>query len=345
MTSGHDPQQTHGTTRQPLATVSVDLDDTWAYLRSFGRSDWRQADTILPQAIERAVSVFDRFSTRATFFVVGRDLELPAVAAALKVAAQEGHEIANHSYGHDLRLHEASSGVIGADLDRSTAVIEAVTGRRPVGFRGPGYGLSVPLIEALRASGYLYDASFFASSVAALTRLYHRSKASATPPGESDALPDAAGALALPWAVRLGQRAFRWRWPDGGHLAEVPVSCMPGAGLPFHMTYLAWLAERSASLSNVYLRAALAACAMAGLRPSFLFHAADFLGAEQTPELQFFPGMRLPARAKSTLVDGVLARLRAGYELAGLGIWVDAHQAELAERPAPVRRPRESTSE
>ena len=60
-----------------------------------------------------------------------------------------------------------------------------------------------------------------------------------------------------------------------------------------------------------YLRAALAACRLARVQPSFLLHPLDLLSGDEVPQLSFFPGMGLPARRSSEAFAEVLRLLCA----------------------------------
>ena len=86
--------------------------------------------------------------TRATFFVVGRNVERYPDLAARIVAG--GHEIASHSYSHP-RLQFLPRAAAAAGLDRADAILRRLTGRSPRFFRPPGGGFSTGVL-ALAAS-------------------------------------------------------------------------------------------------------------------------------------------------------------------------------------------------
>jgi hypothetical protein len=54
------------------------------------------------------------------------------------------------------------------------------------------------------------------------------------------------------------------------------------------------------------------ACRVRAVAPSLLLHPLDFLGAEDEPQLAYFPGMRLSRVTKLTLLSEVLASLAEG---------------------------------
>lgn len=89
-------------------------------------------------------------SAKATFFMVGEQVERrPALAAEVLAA---GHEIALHGYRHRLQLRLGSNAV-AEDLDRGIEALAQATGRRPKLHRPP-YGIySHAGLAAARARG------------------------------------------------------------------------------------------------------------------------------------------------------------------------------------------------
>jgi hypothetical protein len=79
--------------------------------------------------------------------------------------------------------------------------------------------------------------------------------------------------------------------------------------------YISRFSER---LMVGYLRAALLACRLAGIEPSFLLHPLDLIDAKQEPRLAFFPGMDVPARRKADLFRRAIQMLREHYSLVNM---------------------------
>jgi hypothetical protein len=143
-----------------LAALSIDLDGLEHYHRIHGLAPHRRDDDpVHGKAIERFGELCARLGIRGTAFCIGRDLDRPAAADAIRRAAREGHEIANHSFSHDYALTRRPGAEIEAEVRRGGAAIERVVGLPPVGFRAPGYTLSAALIGAVAAAGYRYDSS------------------------------------------------------------------------------------------------------------------------------------------------------------------------------------------
>ena len=96
-----------------------------------------------PRWTPRILEILSEKGATATFFVVGRKAEEhPDVVRAI---LDRGHAVGLHSYAHD-RLFALRSGQrVRDDLERGIAVLEALSGRRPVLFRPP-IGHTNPII-------------------------------------------------------------------------------------------------------------------------------------------------------------------------------------------------------
>jgi hypothetical protein len=78
--------------------------------------------------------------------------------------------------------------------------------------------------------------------------------------------------------------------------------------------------------------------------PSVLLHPLDFLGAEDDPELRFFPGMNLPREEKRVLLDHVLSRLTHHFRVMPMRQHAEAVRGKFG-LPRPTRRPRPIAAE
>jgi peptidoglycan/xylan/chitin deacetylase (PgdA/CDA1 family) len=321
---------------QPLASLSLDLDDLWSYLRTHGDPAWRAFPSYLDRVIPLVLAFCDERALRLTLFVVGRDAARPAVATLLREVPRHGHEVGNHSYEHEPWLDRYDDARLEAELARAEAAIEAATGVRPTGFRGPGYSWSPRLLELLAARGYVYDASTLPTFIGPLARRYYFQSARLTPEerAERAALFGRFGDGFRPL------RPYRWPLPNGGTLLEVPVTTMPVLRLPIHLSYLLWLARRSERLMLAYLRGALALCRALDVAPSYLLHPLDLVSGEEVPALRFFPGMDLPGSRKREIARRVLGELTARYRMVPLGEHAQsvlAHDALPSAAAAPAR--------
>lgn len=297
----------------PLAALSLDLDNQWSYMKTGNILGWESFPSYFDVAVPRLLSTFDRHRLRATVFVVGQDAALDKNHAWLRKIAEAGHEIGNHSFLHEPWLNRQSDRAIKDELTRAHDAIAHATGQVPIGFRGPGFSLSTPILKTLAKLGYFYDASTFPTFIGPLARAYYfvTSNFSRT---EKETRSNLFGSLAD------GLRPLNpYRWNLGADgLIELPVTTIPLIRAPFHFTYLSFLAGVSPTLALAYFRVALLMCRLAGVQPSLLLHPLDFLGHDDVDCLSSFPGMRLHSQTKQALMDKVLAVYARSFEVVPL---------------------------
>jgi hypothetical protein len=317
---------------KPLASLSLDLDNEWSYLKTHGDPGWEALPSYLDVAVPRVLELLARRGLGITFFVVGQDAALARNREALARIVPAGHEIGNHSHRHEPWLHLYSEAQLEAELVEAEDAIEAATGRRPDAFRGPGYSLSETTLRVLLRRGYRYDASTLPTFVGPLARAYYFVTARLDPE-------ERAKRAKLFGSLRDGLRPlrpYRWRLAEGT-LLEMPVTTLPGLRVPIHLSYVLYLSTFAPALASAYFAGALRICRAAGVEPSILLHPLDFLGAEDVHSLRFFPGMQLPRSAKLERVEECFARLQAGFDVRPLG----EHAAAVAARSdLRLREPR-----
>ncbi|MCF7787848.1 MAG: polysaccharide deacetylase family protein [Prosthecobacter sp.] len=292
---------------KPAASISLDLDNLWSYLKTQGAPGWESFPCYLDQVVPRILETLDRCGQRITFFIVGQDATMESNRVVLKSIAAAGHEIANHSFMHEPWLHLYSREQIQQEIRDAENAIAAVTGQTTHGFRGPGFSTSPLVREVLSERGYAYDASSFPSALGPVARLFFflNSRLSADEKAQRKGLygrfSDAFGPL----------QPFVW---ENG-LVEVPVTTMPLLRLPIHTTYLMFLAQKSEWLAKVYWNTAVTLCRVRGVAPSLLLHPTDFLDVQDVPQMSFFPGMKLPAKRKISLVEHMVRSLQRYWQV------------------------------
>lgn len=320
---------------KPIASLSLDLDNKWAYLRAHGIESWRNYPTYLDVVLPRIMRFCAERRLRITCFVVGRDAQRPENHDALTALAAANHEIANHSLNHYPWLHTLGREQVEAEICEAEEHIERATGQRPIGFRGPGYSLSHHVLNILAQRGYLYDATTLPTYIGPLARWYFRRTA-------SPEAADLASKREILGTFRDGLLPIKphVRQTNSGPIVEIPVTTFPLIRLPIHTTYLLYLWRFSPRLTSAYLRLALTACRLLGVRPSILLHPLDFLGREDEPDLSFFPGMTLPRDEKHRLLHELMTTLIGNFRV------VPLH--ELAEQAVPnlgiKKQPRASST-
>jgi peptidoglycan-N-acetylglucosamine deacetylase len=317
---------------RPLASISLDVDNLWSYLKTHGDAGWESRPTYLPVFSPIVLESLDRLGIRITFFLVGVDATREENVPALRALVTAGHEVGNHSFEHEPWLHLYSREALEQEIERAETAIHSATGQRPIGFRGPGFSWSPDLLEVLSQRDYLYDASTFPTYLGPVARAYYFW--SARLPKE-----ERAKRSYLFGSFQEGLRPnapYQWGLPGGRRLLEIPVTTMPVLKVPFHLSYLLYLARYSELAMTAYLRTAVALCRTTGLEPSFLLHPLDLLDGTQAPALAFFPGMDLPARRKVTLFERVLRILGEHFQLVSMSTHA---RAILARQGLAVRTP------
>jgi peptidoglycan-N-acetylglucosamine deacetylase len=102
----------------------------------------------------RLLDMLKEWDIRATWFIPGHSAEtFPKIVERV---AREGHEVGNHGYLH---THPKSPEDEEQILLHGNSVLERMLGRKPVGFRSPGAGLSANMVGLLLKHGFLYDSS------------------------------------------------------------------------------------------------------------------------------------------------------------------------------------------
>ena len=284
---------------KPIASLSLDLDNKWSYMKTHGDAGWNEFPSYLDEFVPRALKFFADRKLRITFFVVGQDAAQSKNRAALQAIAADGHEIGNHSFSHEPWMHHYPKDKIHDEIVRAAESIESAIGKRPLGFRGPGYSSSPEIIEILEANGYLYDASSFPTFLGPLARAYYFRTTKLTQ-DEANVRRDLFGPFSN------GFRTLKAHCHGQHHLIEIPVTTMPVLRTPFHVSYLLYLSRYSMSLALSYFRSALQLCRVARIAPSLLLHPPDFLGCDDKVGLEFFPGMQLQSGEKMELLSRAL---------------------------------------
>jgi peptidoglycan-N-acetylglucosamine deacetylase len=315
---------------KPVASLSLDLDNQWSYMKTHGDAGWESFPTYLDLVVPRTLEMFRKHGFTITYFVVGQDAALPENRAALASIARAGHEIGNHSFLHEPWLHLYSDAAIDAEIARAEDAIHAATGIQPTGFRGPGFSVSTAVLLTLRRRGYRYDASTFPTFLGPLARAYYffTSKLSAEEKAKRKQL---FGKMSEGFRPL---KPYAWRL-ETGDLTEIPVTTMPVFRVPFHLSYIIYLACYSPVIARFYFRMALWMCRLFRVEPSLLLHPLDFIGGDDIEAVKFFPGMKMNAKQKLALVDQLFTEFGRQFRVLPMG----EHDALIRSRGLRRREP------
>lgn len=112
-------------------------------------------------SVDRVLTLLSSHGTRATFFTVGRIAEFhPAMVRKID---HEGHEVACHSYRHELVFRQ-SPDEFRDDIHRAKAILEDLTGKAVLGYRAPNYSIKREqtwAYDILLEEGFRYDSSVY----------------------------------------------------------------------------------------------------------------------------------------------------------------------------------------
>jgi hypothetical protein len=198
-----------------------------------------------------------------------------------------------------------------------------VTGKRPVGFRSPGWNVSNDALPILKRRGYLYDSSIFPSSLNLLLKFLHWRSMGARASEDRTTLGHLRYMLApvqpyITTDTDLGRRG-------NTGLVELPVTVVPILRLPFFATYLL-------ATGFEFFRVCYHILKAMGSPIQYQFHLSDFVDYNH-PELEkqvprgngvYVPqALKTPLNKKWDLFERALQMMVRDYEFVTLETWAN----------------------
>lgn len=299
---------------KPIASLSLDLDNKWSYMKTHGDAGWESFPSYLDTVVPRALDFLKQRDLNITFFIVGQDAALDKNAEALAKISDAGHEIGNHSFNHEPWLHLYSEAEIIDEFARTEEALERVTGQRTRGFRGPGYSLSPTVLKVLSERGYLYDCSTLPTYIGPLARAYYFFAAKDMTAEEKEKRKKLFGKFSDGFQPL---KPYNWQIGESS-LVEIPVTTLPVFKTPIHASYVIYLSTFSKPLARAYWKTAIEMCRMSGTQLSLLLHPLDFMSGDDAPELKFFPGMNLPLEQKLEFVGEIMDMLGRSFSIVNM---------------------------
>ncbi len=300
---------------KPIASISLDLDNQWSYMKIHGDKGWDAYPSYLDVFIPHILDILDELGLKITFFIVGRDASQEVNRPFLRMISERGHEVGNHSYHHESWLQFYSTDELKEELQSAEASIQQATGQKPKGFRGPGFSWSTELLKVLYEMDYEYDASTLPTYIGPLARMYYFWKSDLSKEEKKER-------NELFGRFRDGFRKLKPHYHDlgqGKKLMEIPVTTIPIIKIPFHLSYLLYLSGISMVLMKSYLWFAVMMCKATNTRPSFLLHPLDLIGGDKITQLDFFPGMQIDSARKARVFKTIIHHLQKHYRLVPMG--------------------------
>ena len=75
---------------KPIASLSLDLDNKWSYMKTHGDSGWESFPSYLDIVVPRFINFLDERNLKITVFVVGQDAALEKNHDALSLIPKNG---------------------------------------------------------------------------------------------------------------------------------------------------------------------------------------------------------------------------------------------------------------
>jgi len=305
---------------KPLASLSLDLDNQWSYMKIHGEAGWETFPSYLDVFVPYVLKVLNELQLKITFFIVGQDAAFEKNHAYLKAIADAGHEIANHSFKHETWLHLYTKTEMRQEIDSAHTILKEVTGKEPIGFRGPGYSWSSTLLEVLTEKGYVYDTSTLPTVIGPLARWYYFRTSNLSKQEKKDRN-EIFGKFSDGFRKL---KPYYWKSRKDKKVMELPVTTMPIFRIPFHLSYLLYISNISMYLMMAYLNCAIFLCKLTKTEPSFLLHPLDLIGGDEISSLAFFPGMNIKSERKIYIFKKVMQKLSKHYTLVNMKAHVNA---------------------
>ncbi len=141
----------------------VDVDSPAVLAKFYGidnlHYDESKLEAFYKATFERSNNFFREMGLKATYFCVGNELTNKHNASIIKQTSESGHGIANHTYNHPFGLCELSHEKINQEIELCDKTLLNITGKKPIGFRTPGYAVNTQILNTLEQLGYKYDSS------------------------------------------------------------------------------------------------------------------------------------------------------------------------------------------
>ncbi len=146
---------------------SVDVED-WFHILDLPSTPsidrWNSLESHVEKDFFVLLDMMQKADVTSTCFFLGWVAE--RFPDLVKAAAEAGHEIGSHGYGHEL-VYELDAQAFRDDIQRAKDAIESACGRQVKGYRAPGFSFTAEtpwVYEQLANAGYQYSSSVFPAS-------------------------------------------------------------------------------------------------------------------------------------------------------------------------------------
>ena len=142
--------------------LSVDVED-WFQVGAFetviDRANWDSLECRVECNTDAVLALFDDAGVKGTFFTLGWVAE--RYPQLIRRISEAGHEVASHGWDHQ-RVFAMTPAAFAADIARTRAVLEGLSGHPVTGYRAPSFSIDARTPwahEALAEAGYAYSSS------------------------------------------------------------------------------------------------------------------------------------------------------------------------------------------
>ena len=256
-----------------MIQIHVDVDNMWVYENAHSIKTPFKKEDIYTKALPIFLNILKKTNSKATFMIIGADLEMKACRDFCKKAITLGHEIGNHSWSHSDNFGQLSHEGKKQEIQKTHTLLTKVCGQKPIGFRGPGYYIDVDSIKILQELGYKYDSSVLPGLSQTLMKLYIQVK---NKKGMEKIFKKGKDLMSKHRPYVLSQSRSK------GKLWELPISVFPIITIPIHSTFIYFLGPVYKKIIILYLKSKKGYLL-------YLFHAIDFLEHPSTPNHPIIP--------------------------------------------------------
>lgn len=157
-------EQTSDVPEARTNAMTVDVEDYFqvsAFEKHIRREDWDRLPCRVERNVERILGMFADRGVKATFFTLGWVAE--RYPGMVRQIVDAGHELASHGWSH-VRATEQTPGELHADVTRTKAFLEDLSGAPILGYRAASYSIgerNLWALEVLEEAGYRYSSSIF----------------------------------------------------------------------------------------------------------------------------------------------------------------------------------------
>lgn len=275
-------------------SVHVDCDNSWISESELGVThNFLDKNYMYEVSLKNLLNLFHLHSIKATFFIVGKDLnELKSCQEFCKIAIINGHKIGNHSYSHPMNFGEL--GVIDREkeiLDAHNVIYEKLKYQCRA-FRAPGYGVNNHDLTVLAEKDYIYDSSILPGFATLIMKLYvlkiksYRTKSFRV------------------WSNFFASTKLKkYYLTNNLSIWRIPVTVFPFLRLPVHTSFLF-------SLTILYTYISMNALNLIKSPKIILFHGLDL--SNQTPGTyqSIIPAFNIPFEKRFKICDLLLSSIK-----------------------------------